>query len=406
MRGLLPACLAALALACSTAPPTRAPEPRPDLAASLATLGEQARGAGDLAGAEERFERALAADPGSGAARLGLGRIALARGELERARRHFTAAAAAFADSDEASALDAKLGLARVARGQGREAEARERLERILGADPLRAEAHAALAALTGPAPSGPADLAEALRRTRAHPYDLAAALAAGRALAAVGRSGEATRRLESILWLADLDPAAARSAWALLRELEPSWREWRLVPVHSWADESIRAAPAWRFRLRLAWLHATRGLGALLRVRFVPAGFRSFESRETSVSLNAIHDAFTRQVRRMPREGIVAVLTARRPAPGQRVARLGKAEFLGRRLVVRLDDAAAPDRVLLHELLHLYGGVHVARDVKSLMNPSETTETLDPLNAAIVGELGRTAPTLPLTVRVGTAGG
>jgi Tfp pilus assembly protein PilF len=350
------------------------------------TLGEQSRQAGDLEGAEERFERALAADPRSHAAHLGLGRIALARGDLGEAERRFTAAARA---EDEATRLDASLGLARVARRQGRGGEARERLEGILAVDPLRAEAHAALAALTGPAPRGPADLAESLRRTRAHPYDLVAALAASRALAAAGRHAEATRRLESVLWLADLDPAAAREVWALLRQLEPSWREWRLVPVHSWADESIRTAPAWRFRLRIVWLRATRALGALLRVRFVPAGFQGFESRATSSSLDAIHDAFTAQVRRVPPEGIVAALTAERPAPAQRSARLGKAEFLGRRLVVRLDEPAASNRVLLHELLHLYGAVHVARDVKSLMNPSGGTETLDPLNAAIVGEIG-----------------
>jgi hypothetical protein len=43
---------------------------------------------------------------------------------------------------------------------------------------------------------------------------------------------------------------------------------------------------------------------------------------------------------------------------------------------------------VLLHELLHLYGGVHVADDVESLMNPSGEARVLDSLNARIVREL------------------
>ncbi len=385
VRGRLPACLAAaLALACGTAAGPTATERRPDLAASLVTVGEQNLRAGDLAGAEDRFARALDADPTSATARLGLGRVALAQGEPARAEPFFRAALA-----DQATALDARLGIARAARRQGRSAEAREQLERVLALDPLRAEAHAELAALTGPAPRGPADLVEALRRARAHPYDLAAGLAAGRALAAAGREAEAARRLESLLWLADLDPRAARGAWALLRRIDPAWLDWRLVGVHSYADESIRSEPGWRFRVRLEWLLATRSVGALLRVRFVPAGLHGFTSGEAPSSLGAIHDAFRGQHPRPPAEGILAVLTARPPDRGRPGVRLGQAQFLGRRLVVRLGAEPRQNRVLLHELLHLYGGVHVARDVKSLMNPSGETETLDALNAAIVRELG-----------------
>jgi tetratricopeptide (TPR) repeat protein len=384
-RGLASACLTlTLALACGTAPSTVAPERRPDLAASLVQVAEQALDAGDLAEAEARFQRALDADPTFSEAHLGLARVAIERGDLKKAAPLFRKAL-----STEDTALDAQVGLARIAVAQGRRAEAQTRLRQVLSKDPLRSEAHAELAALTGPAPRGPADLDEALRRAREHPYDLRAAVQAASALADAGRKPEATRRLESILWLADLDPASAKRAWALLRRLEPTWRDWQLVPVHSYADESIRGDPGWRYRLRLTWLGATRSLGSLLRVRFVPASIRRFASADVAPSLDSIHTAFRNQAGMLPREGIVAVLTDREPPRGRRSVRLGQAEFLGRRLVVRLDPEGGSNRVLLHELLHLYGGVHVAAGVKSLMNPSGKTEALDSLNAAIVRELG-----------------
>jgi tetratricopeptide (TPR) repeat protein len=383
-RPCLSPCLAAwIALACGTAPSAPSPAARPDLAASLVWLGEQALEAGDLAAAEERFARALEADPASPAAHVGLGRTALARDDLAGAEDHFAQALA-----QQPGSVDARLGLARAARRAGRPAQAREHLERALDADPWRAETHAQLARLTGPAPRTPADLEEALRRARAHPYDVAAGLAAGSALAEAGRSAEAARQLESVLWLADLDPKAAREAWALLARLDPAWREWHVVPVHSYADESIRAHPAWPYRLRLAWLSASRALGPLLRVRFLPALVRGFESSEASDSLAAIDQAFRAQTLRTPAEGVLAAFTERAPPRAPAGDRLGQAEFLGRRLVVRLDSEPGPSRVLLHELLHLYGGVHVADDVASLMNPSGEANGLDPLNARIVREL------------------
>lgn len=384
-RPFLSPCVAAwIALACGTPASVPAPVTRPDLAASLVELGERALEAGELATAEDRFARALEADPASTAARIGLGRAALARDDLASAEDHFARAL-----GREPSAVDARLGLAGVARRRGRAAEAREHLARALEADPWRAEAHAELAALTGAAPrTPPADLDEALRRAREHPYDVAAGLAAGSALAAAGRSAEASLQLESILWLADLDPEVALGAWALLVRLDPAWRERRAVRVDSFADESIRAHPGWRFRLRLAWLAVSQALDPLLGVRFLPATLQGFASGEASASLDAIDAAFRAQATRVPKEGVLAAFTERAPPRGRGGERLGQAEFLGRRLAVRLEAEPGPSRVLLHEVLHLYGGVHVADDVESLMNPSGGALVLDPLNARIVREL------------------
>ncbi len=373
-----------LALACGTKPPAPSPPARPDLAASLVALGEQALEAGDLAAADERFERALRADPGSARAQIGLGRAALLRDDLALAETRFASVL-----EREPGSVPARLGLATLARRSGRDAEARAQLARVLQADPWSAAAHAELAELTGPAPRTPAaDLDEALRRARAHPYDLAAGLAAGSALAAAGRSAEASLQLESILWLADLDPQAARHAWALLVRLDPAWSSRRAVRVDSFADESIRGHPAWRFRLRLAWLAVTQALDPVLGVRFLPVTLQSFSSREASASLDAIDAAFRAQATRVTEEGVLAVFTERPPAQAGGEQRLGQAEFLGRHLVVRLEPEPGPSRVLLHELLHLYGAVHVADDLESLMNPSGGELTLDAPNARIVREL------------------
>jgi hypothetical protein len=51
----------------------------------------------------------------------------------------------------------------------------------------------------------------------------------------------------------------------------------------------------------------------------------------------------------------------------------------------VRLARGEVASRVLAHEVLHLYGAIHVNPDVESLMNPSGHSLTIDPWNAAIV---------------------
>ena len=372
-----------IALACGT-PPAPSPPAQPDLAASLVALGEQAFEAGDLASADGRFQRALRADPGSVRARIGLGRVALLRDDLAGAGARFASAL-----DREPGSVPARLGLASVARRSGRFAVARAHLERVLADDLWCAVAHAELAELSGLAPRTPAaDLDEALRRAREHPYDLAAGFAAGAALAAAGRSADASRQLVSILWLADLDPQAARAAWALLVRLDPAWSGRRAVRVDSFADESIRGHPGWRFRLRLAWLAVSKALDPLLGVRFLPATLQGFASREASASLDAIDAAFRAQATHVSKEGVLAAFTERAPLRGGGAQRLGQAEFLGRRLVVRLETEPGPSRVLLHEVLHLYGGVHVADDVESLMNPSGGALIVDPLNASIAREL------------------
>jgi hypothetical protein len=147
------------------------------------------------------------------------------------------------------------------------------------------------------------------------------------------------------------------------------------------------RRHPGWRFRLRLAWLAVSQTLEPLLGVRFLPATLQSFASGEGSASLAAIAAAFRAQATQVPDEGVLAAFTERAPPAGAK-QRLGQAEFLGRRLAVRLETEPGPSRVLLHEVLHLYGAVHVADDVESLMNRSGGALILDPLNARIVREL------------------
>jgi hypothetical protein len=97
---------------------------------------------------------------------------------------------------------------------------------------------------------------------------------------------------------------------------------------------------------------------------------------------------AFLAQHPRLPDHGILAAFTGRpvprEPGTWQR----GEAKFLGRLLVVRLAPGEVQSRVLAHEVLHLYGAIHVNPDVPSLMNPTADSGDLDRWNLAIVRAL------------------
>ena len=375
--------VAASTLACSSPPRGTAPAPAPDteLSATLIDLGNDALAAGDAPQARERFERALLAEPGSSAARVGLGRALLAEGRRDEARAALEASVAA--NSQDAQA---HLALADLAVASGDAAGARSALERAIALDPSRIDAHQRFAELSGPAPSttptGPDD---AIARADAHPYDARARLLAGEALLARGNAADAREHLESALVLSDLDPASGARAAALLRERFEDWRARRIVPVHAYADEVLREDPAWRFQLRFAWLVLSKALEPLLGVRFVVVDFGVFRSAGAGLDLAPIVAAGLRQHPEASSNGVVFFATGR-PVPRARGAwRQGQAELLGRVLGVRLARGEVSSRVLAHEVLHLYGAVHVNPEVESLMNPSGRSLTVDPWNTAIV---------------------
>jgi hypothetical protein len=97
------------------------------------------------------------------------------------------------------------------------------------------------------------------------------------------------------------------------------------------------------------------------------------------------VHEAFGRSLQPAPADGIVAGFTAL-PVPASPGAwKLGLAELLGRRITVRLPAGAVESRPLAHELLHLFGAVHVDGTIDSLMNPDGSELRLDPGNLEIV---------------------
>jgi tetratricopeptide (TPR) repeat protein len=289
-----------------------------------------------------------------------------------------------FAASDQANDLVAT---AREALARGDVRGARRGAEEALALDAAQPAAHALLAELTGPAPVGaPRTPEEALSRAADHPYDAAALVRAADALAGVGRSADAAALFEKALWLADTNPGAAARALARLPELDPAWRERRAVPVHVFADETLAEATGWEFQLRTALLSASNSLDGALGVRFLAVSLR----RQTLGSLDAsalenVHAAFAERSQPEPPDGILAGFTAR-PVPSQPGPwKVGIAELLGRRLTVRLPPGAVESRPLAHELLHLFGAVHVSGGIDSLMNPSGAELKLDPLNLEIV---------------------
>jgi tetratricopeptide (TPR) repeat protein len=313
---------------------------------------------------------------------VGLARVALARGDRERARGLLGEALARSPDDP-----DALLALAGLEQADGAPDRARAALERGLAGSPSRADLHHALAELTGRAPRSPAaDTAEALRRAEAHPYDPRARLAAGVALVREGRAAEARPHLRFAVWLSDLDPQAGLAAASLLRRVDDEWRDRRVVPVHVFADETVRREAHWRMRLRMLLRGTTRTLDPFLGTAFVPVSMQPFASDGAAADLDSIARAFGAAARPRPPHGILAAFSER-PPPHRRETRLGEAEFLGRSLVVRLEPGALSSPTLVHEMLHLYGAVHVSDDVDSLMNSTANRATLviDPLNLRIV---------------------
>ncbi len=204
--------------------------------------------------------------------------------------------------------------------------------------------------------------------------------------MARAGRQANAAALLEKVIWLSDTNPAAAATALARLPALDPAWRDRRAVPVHVFADETLTAEPGWEFQIRTALLSASNSLDAALAVRFVAVSMRAQELGPLdAASLESVHAAFAERAQPAPPDGILAGFTAR-PVPARPGAwKLGLAELLGRRLTVRLPVGASESRPLAHELLHLFGAVHVSGEIDSLMNPDGSELRLDARNLEIV---------------------
>jgi hypothetical protein len=192
------------------------------------------------------------------------------------------------------------------------------------------------------------------------------------------------------VLVLADLDPAAADAALALLPTVSQAWRARRVVPVHVFVDAALRGQPGWQFRQRRLWLDLSESLDPLLATRFVVVTLSPFDGAPAGTPLAARLMALMHQTAGVAQPGVFAAFTAE---PSVRVELLGDgvngvADYMGRHLVVRDPPGGGGDRVLAHELLHLYGGVHVVSEVDSLMNPEGESRVVDSLSAAIARAL------------------
>lgn len=181
------------------------------------------------------------------------------------------------------------------------------------------------------------------------------------------------------MLWLGDLDPGATAEAVALLAEGRAPGTAPVVVPVHLYADEAARAGEGWRFRLRTWWAGAGAALAPALGARFAVLSIEPWGAAAAGADLEAAFAAL--EAVPAPEHGIVAgVLGARAPEG----ARRGAAEFLGRRVLARLEPGPRGERLLAHEILHLYGAVHVPPERESLMNPAGDSPVLDAENRRI----------------------
>lgn len=255
-----------------------------------------------------------------------------------------------------------------------------ESLRRTLEVEPGRFDAHERLRELTGPAPpdGAPPD-------PRAHPYDPRVRLAAGRAALARGDLADAADHLDWAVWLADLDLVAARAATVELAKIDPAWARRGQVGVHVFADETVRRHPGWRFRVRALLKTMSQVLGPALGMTFLPVEIGEFDAAGAGDTLESIQAAFHG---RTPRHGILLLLSERRAPRRPGRWSLGQADFLGRRVIARLAEGEIESRALAHELLHLYGAIHVPERKDDLMNPSGGEWVIHPENAAILSAL------------------
>jgi hypothetical protein len=261
-------------------------------------------------------------------------------------------------------------------------------LTQIIEHDNAHSRAHSRLAEMTGRAPASLIPRSDDLVvRAQRYPYDPRALVAGAESLAQRGRNDQAVEYLERAVWLADLDPPAALIAIRRLQSLSDEWRRHRIVPVQLHADELIRAQPGWQFQIRTLWLSVSSALDSVLETRFVPIAILPFDAGDTPNDLDSIHEAFLAKTR-PPAEGIFAAITGRPLPSGDAVYKKGVAEFLGGSLAVRVAPGAVQSRVLAHEILHLYGAIHVLGGVDTLMNPTGDTLALDAPNIRIVRSL------------------
>jgi hypothetical protein len=275
--------------------------------------------------------------------------------------------------------------LLRAAAAQPDDARAADLLRRALALEPQRPDVHEQLFQRTGRAPRTAVASLDPVALAEAHPYDPWARLRAGRAERDAGRPEAAVEHWRWALFTADLDPASAQAAFLELARVAKDVRHMAQVPVHLFADESVRAHAGWRFRLRLSLHAVSRALDPILGTLLVPASIGGFDGEDVGAGLSDLTAAFQRRGRPDPPRGMLVLLTERHaPARGSS-RKLGEAQFLGRRLIARLEEGEIISRVLAHELLHLYGAVHLSERVDSLMNPSGGEWVIRAPNAAIL---------------------
>jgi hypothetical protein len=202
----------------------------------------------------------------------------------------------------------------------------------------------------------------------------------------ASGRLELAAPLLEKVVWLGDVDVGVTAEALGLLAEVDPG-APTRVVPVHVFADAEARSDEGWRFRIRTRWAEVSTSLARVLEARFVVLGIEPFEPGAGADVVSGMASLARVEA---PEYGIVAGMLGASEVEaadgsGEIDPRRGAAEFLGRRLLVRFEPGASGERLLAHEILHLYGAVHAPASSDSLMSATGDSKVVDAANRRIL---------------------
>jgi tetratricopeptide (TPR) repeat protein len=159
------------------------------------------------------------------------------------------------------------------------------------------------------------------------------------------------------------------------------SGAETRNVGIRILADEETRAISGWQAGISAAVSAVSKDFERLFGIRFFIEGFSGWPSEDSINSLDLLLDGLEAQAEKGNSDIVLAFTAQETPASSLRGYSLYKEGII---LCLFTDDTPGLERILKHELGHMFGAVHIA-DPESVMGYFIRGEGFDALNAEAI---------------------